>query len=145
MAEKKYNIKLDLSKMKNVFIKEIQGSSRTLQCVCIPIRDNNIFVSERKSIYLDMQATPLQSERYGQSHLIKPKVGSENWKAMSEEERKAIPIIGNLAPITYGDEGGQEYQQPAPQDRPRTADEVYGNRPQQGYVNNSFNDNDIPL
>ena len=48
MAEKKYNIKLDLSKMKNVFIKEIQGSSRTLQCVCIPIRDNNIFVSVRK-------------------------------------------------------------------------------------------------
>lgn len=145
MAEKKYNIKLDLSKMKNVFIKEIQGSSRTLQCVCIPIRDNNIFVSERKSIYLDMQATPLQSERYGQSHLIKPKVGSENWKAMSEEERKAIPIIGNLAPITYGDEGGQESQQTNSQDRPRTADEVYGNRPQQGFVNNSFNDNDIPF
>ena len=64
---------------------------------------------------------------------------------MSEEERKAIPIIGNLAPITHGDEGGQEYQQTNSPDRPRTADEVYGNRPQQGYVNNSFNDNDIPF
>lgn len=128
MEEKKYNIRLDLRKFKNTFVKEIQGSTRTVQCVCIPIKDNHIFVSERCSIYLDLQAKPMKSMAYGQSHFIKPKVGSDNWKSMSVEERKAIPIVGNLLPIEFVDEDSKS----------KNAQEVYGN-------NNNTEDDGMPF
>lgn len=132
MEEKKYNIKLDLKKLKNTFVKDIQGSTRTVQCLCIPIKDNRLFVSERGSIYLDLQATPLQQPKYGQSHLIKPKVGSDNWKAMSEEERKAIPIVGSLSPIEYVSD----------EDKNKNAQDVYNpSNNKNGYVSNNYGTN----
>lgn len=127
MEEKKYNIKLDLKKLKNAFVKEIQGTTRTVQCVCIPIKDNHIFVSERGGLYLDLQATPLQQPKYGQSHLVKPKVGSDNWKAMSKEERNAIPIVGSLSPIEYVSDD----------DKNKNAQDVY--------VNNNTEDDGMPF
>ena len=38
-----YSIKLDLSKLKNVFIKDIQGTTQTKKCLCIPIEDAGLF------------------------------------------------------------------------------------------------------
>lgn len=128
MEEKKYNIKLDLKKLKNVFVKDIQGSTRTVQCLCIPIKDNRLFVSERGSVYLDLQASPLREMRYGQSHFVKPVVGKDNWKAMSEEERKAIPIVGSLNPIEFVDEDSKS----------KNAQDVYGN-------NNNIEDDGMPF
>lgn len=128
MEEKKYNIKLDLKKLKNVFVKDIQGSTRTVQCLCIPIKDNRLFVSERGSVYLDLQASPLREMRYGQSHFVKPIVGKDNWKAMSEEERKAIPIVGSLNPIEFVDEDSKS----------KNAQDVYGN-------NNNTEDDGMPF
>lgn len=127
MEEKKYNIKLDLKKLKNAFVKEIQGSTRTVQCVCIPIKDNHIFVSERGGLYLDLQATPLKEMRYGQSHLVKPVVGKDNWKSMSVEERNAIPIVGSLNPMEFVSE----------EDKNKNAQDVY--------VNNNAEDDGMPF
>ena len=41
----------------------------------------------------------MKEERYGQTHLVKPSVPSEKYKAMSEDEKKAVPIVGSLSPI----------------------------------------------
>lgn len=131
MEEKKYRIKLDLAKLTNAFVHEVQGRTRTVQCVCIPINDNHIFKSERGGLYLDLQATPLKKLMYGQTHLVKPMVGSENWKAMSEDERNAIPIVGNMTPTN-----------PDNTEKPQTATERYnGDNNSGGYVSNNYNSN----
>ena len=138
MDKKNYNIRLDLSKVPSAFVHTIQGSKKNVKCVCIPIEENNIFISETtKRIYWDIQAKSLANSNYGQSHALKPRVGSERWKTMTEEERNAIPFIGNMSPI----EGKPQEQQQ--QERARTADEVYGNKMQ--VQHNSFDDNDIPF
>ena len=108
-------------------MKEIQGTTRTVQCVCIPIKDNHIFVSERGGLYLDLQATPLKEMRYGQSHLVKPVVGKDNWKSMSVEERNAIPIVGSLNPMEFVSE----------EDKNKNAQDVY--------VNNNAEDDGMPF
>ena len=65
----------------------------------IPVEENEIFLSEKGGIYKDFTAIELKEERYGQSHLVKPSIPSEKFKAMTEDEKKAVPIVGALMPI----------------------------------------------
>ena len=95
-----YNVKIDLAKLNKVAAVNLTGKSgKQVKCVVIPIEDNDIFVSEKGGIYLDLSAVAMKEERYGQSHLIKRSIPSEKYKAMTEDEKKNQPIIGSLSPI----------------------------------------------
>ena len=94
-----YNLKIDFAKLNKVGIANIQGKTGKVKCVVIPVEENDIFLSEKGGIYKDFTAIELKEERYGQSHLLKPSVPSEIYKALSEEGKKAIPIVGALLPI----------------------------------------------
>lgn len=95
-----YNLKLDLAKLKNVAVANINGKSgNSVKCVIIPVDYNNIFLSEKGGIYLDFGCYELKNEQYGQSHLVKPSLPKEIYEAMTEEERKQQPIVGSLKPI----------------------------------------------
>lgn len=48
---------------------------------------------------LMLQAIPTPGDRYGKSHLLKPNYTASVYAAMSDVERQAIPIVGNVRPM----------------------------------------------
>ena len=89
-----YNIKIDLKKMKDVVFAKVNGR----KSVIIPVDVNTeIFVGE-KGIYLSMSAVELRNpNQFGNTHIIKPLLDKKDYEAMSEEQRRNIPILGNMA------------------------------------------------
>lgn len=100
MSERNYNIKLDLAKLNKVAAVNLTGKTgEKVKCVVIPVEDNDIFLSEKGGIYLDLTAIAMKEERYGQTHLIKKSIPSDIYKELSDEVKKNQPIIGALKPI----------------------------------------------
>ena len=50
-------------------------------------------------MYLNLKAYEMKEERYGKTHLVKQSLSKERYDAMTDEERRELPIIGNLSPI----------------------------------------------
>lgn len=94
-----YNLKLDLSKLKNACVKELKGKNGNVKCLIIPVEDNKLFISEKTgSIYFDCTCTEMVAPKYDQTHFIKRRYTKEEFYQLDQEERKNIPIIGNLSP-----------------------------------------------
>lgn len=131
-----YNIKLDLSKLCKTTTMDIQGKTGKVKCVVIPVEENGIFLSDKTgNIYLDFTAYERKEESFGQTHFIKQRVGGAKWKAMTDEERKNIPICGSLAPTSHSDNG---YQDNTPQPSTSQSSSSFGSY-------NTPNNNDIDL
>lgn len=112
-----YNLKLDLAKLKKVGVANITGKTgNKVKCVVIPVEENNIFLSEKGGIYMDLACFALKQENYGQSHLIKQSLSEEERKSMTEEERNAMPIVGALKPMKAKQAEVKEEVQPDPAD-----------------------------
>lgn len=88
-----HSIKLNMSKLPGAFKASIQGRTATKACICIPVE---VFHEGEKGFYLNLVAFARQEAKYGETHSIKVSVNDEAYKAMSEEERKAIPFIGAM-------------------------------------------------
>lgn len=112
-----YNLKLDFAKLKKVGVANITGKSgNKVKCVVIPVEENNIFLSEKGGIYMDLACFALKKENYGQSHLIKQSLSEEERNTMTEEEKNAMPIIGALKPMKAKQAEVTEEAQPDPED-----------------------------
>ena len=94
-----YGIKIDLLKLKGAFMRNLQGKAATKRCLIIPVDDcDGVYLGE-KGCYLNMTAIEMREPRYNDTHCIKPDIPKEQREAMSEEEQKAIPILGGLHAI----------------------------------------------
>lgn len=71
----------------------------TVDCLIIPIKDNHLYESERGDIYLSLTAWENDKLKDGKTHLIKQSFDKEVRERMSEEEKKSIPILGDMKPI----------------------------------------------
>ena len=91
-----YGIKINLSKIQNVFKAKIKGTTTSKECICIPIE--NLFVGE-KGVYLNLTAIQLAEPKFKETHFLKVTIEEEAFKAMTKEEQDATPIIGGLMPI----------------------------------------------
>jgi hypothetical protein len=115
-----YKVKIDLSKLRKSSVTELVIDGQKKQGVFIPIEDNNLFVSQKSnSIYLDMTAYTTKNDKYGQSHILKQKMGGVVWRNMTEDEKRNIPIVGSLQPdeerqSNANNSGGYGYQQQTP-------------------------------
>lgn len=100
------SIKINLRQLKSA-VRTMKGKSGDIECVVIPIAANHLIVGE-KGIYLDMQAYELKEKKADRkdTHLIKQGFPKEVFDAMTDEEKKTTPIIGNL--VVWG------YSEPAP-------------------------------
>lgn len=100
-----WNESINLLRLKNVLITECKGRTETKKGLFIPIEDNDLFVSfdenlKPKSIILSLTAWALKEEgKFGDTHLIKQSFSKEFREAMSEEELKNQPILGNMKPM----------------------------------------------
>ena len=91
------NINVNLAKLGGV-VEMKNGKS----VVVLPVEENEIFISERGGIYLNLQANPTEKEMYGQSHILKRFVSKEKYKSMTPEQRKGLPIVGGVKQLNYG-------------------------------------------
>lgn len=107
--EMNHSIKINLQKLKNAALLTIPGRTAKKRCICIPVDDNpEIFVGE-KGIYLNLTVIEMkESGQYGDTHLIKGNIPEEIYKAMSEEERRSQPILGQMRPMTRREQSAPE-------------------------------------
>ena len=90
-----FSIKTDLLKVKGAFVTNIKGKTATKRCLCIPVEDSGLFLGQ-KGCYLNMTAIEMHSPQYQDTHCIKVSYDKEIYDKMTDEEKKAQPIIGGL-------------------------------------------------
>ncbi len=90
-----FSTKLNLAVLKHSR-RIIKGQSGDLDCIIIPIDANNLYKGE-KGLYLDLYHIQLKNPAEGQSntHLVKQNLPKELYETMSEEEKRAMPILGS--------------------------------------------------
>lgn len=104
------SIRLNLKQLKHVE-REMQGQNgKKIKCLIIPIEENLIYQGE-KGAYLNLIAIEIKdrskfSADQKDTHLVKQDIPKEKYDAMNDDERKAMPILGNA--ILWG------RQEPAP-------------------------------
>jgi hypothetical protein len=90
--------------------------------IVIPILENNLYEGE-KGLYLDLVGFEFESKQTGEykdTHLLKQSFSKEKLAAMTDEEKRALPILGN-ARVTVQ---GQGYAEPEPKGPSDVADSV---------------------
>lgn len=109
--------KLNLMQLKAV-IKNMNGKNGPTDCIVIPIEANHLFRGEQ-GIYLDLIAfeSKTKNDKIKDTHLVKQSLPKDVLEAMTDEEKKNQPILGNLR--VWG-----EYQEPAPQSDMTVQDEA---------------------
>ncbi len=93
-----YGIKIDLLKLQGACVTNLKGRTTTKRCLVIPIDDSRLYLGE-KGVYLDCTAIELQNQQYSDTHCLKQQLPREEYDAMSDEERRALPILGGLREI----------------------------------------------
>ncbi len=73
-----------------------KGVAGPVECLIIPLEKNHLFKGE-KGIYLDMTAFELKEKKDNQTHLIKQTLPKEVFQKMTDEQKRATPIIGNIS------------------------------------------------
>jgi hypothetical protein len=79
---------------------EVKGKNGQVKGLFIPLANNHIFEGE-KGCYLDIIAYDLKEPKNDQTHLVKQSLPKTVREAMSDEQKKAMPIIGNLNTAEY--------------------------------------------
>ena len=94
-----YGIKIDLLKLKGAIVRNLKGRTETKRCLIIPVDECDGMYLGEKGCYLNLTAIEMQSPKFSDTHCIKPDLSKEQREAMSEEEQKAVPIVGGLHAI----------------------------------------------
>lgn len=87
--------KLNLAGLKHTR-KKLKAQSGEVDCIIIPVDQNHLYKGE-KGLYLDLTHIELKNRRFDSkdTHLVKQSLPKEVYNKMSEEEKKATPILGN--------------------------------------------------
>ena len=97
--------KLDFLKFKNSCVISVKGKTGEKRGVFVPIEDNGLFVTtdennKAKGAYFNFAVFEnKQVGKYGDTHMIKQSIGKDARSKMSDEEKRAIPILGNMKPM----------------------------------------------
>lgn len=119
----KYSVRIELTKLNKVGVTELVGKTgEKKKCLVIPIEDNPSIYIGKKGTYLNLSAIETPTSSFGQSHILKPSIPTEIFRAMTDEAKKSIPIVGSLTPIsakTQQEGVAQDEYQPAPSAAPQ--------------------------
>lgn len=97
-----YSIKIDVKKLNKAFVMPIQGKSATVECICIPLTE--FFEGKKGEAYCNIEIVERKNGvgQYGDTHFAKQQLEKASYQALSEEQRKAIPILGSFQPSKFG-------------------------------------------
>lgn len=70
-----------------------------IDCLVIPIALNHLFVSDNNEVFLNAVAWESDKLKNGQTHLLKQSLPKDVVEKMSEDEKKNLPILGNMKPL----------------------------------------------
>lgn len=101
------SVKINLAALKNAAI-ITSGKNKDVDCILIPIEQNHLFRSEKGAVYLDVIGfeTAPEKRKGKDTHMAKQSLDKKILDAMSEEEKNALPILGNF--IDWDQSGGGE-------------------------------------
>jgi hypothetical protein len=103
-------LKLNLRQLKHALMTTPKGA----KVIVIPIVDNNLFEG-KEGIYLDIVGFDYEDKtlgkQYPDTHLLKQSFKKEELAAMSEDQKMALPILGNARVAS-----GTAHAEPAPKD-----------------------------
>lgn len=111
-----YGIRIDLLKLQGAFVRDLTGATATKKCIIIPVDECDSIYLGAKGCYLNMTAIEMQNPQYGDTHCIKGELPREKREAMTDEQRRAIPILGGLRPFQpkqQTQQAGETAQAPA--------------------------------
>lgn len=97
-----YSLKIDVKKLNKAFVMPIQGKTATVECVCIPTSE--FYKGKNGELYSNIEIVERRNGvgQYGDTHFAKQQLEKESYKALSEEQRKNIPILGGFQPSKFG-------------------------------------------
>lgn len=93
-----YAICADLLKLKGAFTANIKGKEKTKKCLCIPLDEGQLYLGE-KGCYLNLTAFEMHTPKFDDTHCVKVHMSKKERDKLSEDERKAIPIVGGMKPL----------------------------------------------
>ena len=99
--------KLDFLKFKNSCVISVKGKTGEKKGVFVPIEDNGLFVTtdennKAKGAYFNFAVFEnKQVGKYGDTHMIKQSIDKDARLKMSDEEKRAMPIFGNMKPMEF--------------------------------------------
>lgn len=113
--EKNYAQKQNLLALPGAFVANIQGKTAKKRCLCIPIEESYLYEGE-KGVYLSLNMWATRDSKYGDSHYLTLSLPKEVRESMTDEQKKAIPILGNVKVMELPPRQIQEAVEiPAPQ------------------------------
>ena len=102
------SISLNLRQFKST-VKTLKGKSGDINCLIIPIDENHLIVGD-KGVYANLQAWELKEKKEDRkdTHLVKQSFPKEHYESLSDEEKREIPIMGNLTVWEGGEQSPNE-------------------------------------
>lgn len=87
--------KINLAGLKHS-VRTIKGKSGDLECLVIPISANNLYKGE-KGVYLDLTGFEIKNKVNDSkdTHLVKQSLPKEIYEKQTDEEKKAMPVLGS--------------------------------------------------
>ena len=114
-----YNQNINLLKLKNACIITVKGKTTSKKGIFIPIQENDLFVAmdeefKPKGVHLGLSSWELkQKGQYGDTHLLKQSFSKDFREQMSEEEKKAIELLKEIADVRSCVIGDDLYEEDA--------------------------------
>jgi hypothetical protein len=95
-----FDISINLSAYKSV-ITEMEGKTGKVKGIFIPFEVNNIAYTPEKPVYINLKAwqlkEPKQFDKKLNTHLIKQSLTKAQYDALIDEQKKSLPIFGNVS------------------------------------------------
>ena len=92
-----FSTKIDLLKFAGAKLVQTKGGKRG---VFIPTDGNPMIFVGAKGVYLNLTHIRLKAEsQFGDTHLVRGNIDRDAYDAMTEEQRHALPILGNSRPL----------------------------------------------
>ena len=107
------SVKINLAALKNAAI-ITSGKNKDVDFILIPIEQNHLFRAEKGAVYLDVIGfeTAPEKRKGKDTHMAKQSLDKKVLDAMTEDEKKAMPILGNF--IDW-DQSGESQSAPVEQ------------------------------
>ena len=74
---------------------KIITSKKGAKCIVLPIIENNLFLSEKNNVFLDISCNEYLDSEKKQTHIIGQSVGKDAWEKLKEKGEYA-PTLGSL-------------------------------------------------
>lgn len=103
-------LRIDLKKLNGAFLTEIRGREATKTCLVIPTKDAGLFVGT-KGVYLDLAALEVKDRKFDDTHCLKLSVSRERYEAMTDEEKRLVPIVGGMRPAAAAQQTVTDFAQ----------------------------------